>query len=101
MEFLLAHEEGQTTRSRPQAEPPEVRARGSHPKSPASPSETPQGTLLITAKEAAKYLSIGERTLWQMSAPRGPIPCVRFGGAVRYPVDDLKTVVKRMSARGT
>jgi hypothetical protein len=30
-------------------------------------------------------LGIGERTLWDLTHPRGPIPCVRTRGCVLYP----------------
>lgn len=40
--------------------------------------------LLWTPREAAEQLAICEKTLWSWTAPRGPIPAVRFGKAVRY-----------------
>ena len=49
--------------------------------------------LLLTPREAARALGISDRTLWALTEPRGPIPCLRIGtrglcGAVRYrPVD--------------
>lgn len=46
--------------------------------------------LLLTSREAAELLSISERTLWAMSQPRGPIPVVRIGRAVRYRWTDLE-----------
>lgn len=39
---------------------------------------------LLTRKEAAKYLSLGERTLQRL-----PIPRVKIGASVRYAVSDL------------
>lgn len=39
---------------------------------------------LLKPQEAAQRLSISERTLWAHTAPRGPIPAVRIGNAVRY-----------------
>ena len=45
--------------------------------------------LLLTPKEAAKALAIGERTLWGLTAPRGPIRCVRIGRGVKYDPHDL------------
>jgi hypothetical protein len=52
--------------------------------------------LLLTPKEAARALSISERTLWGLTAPRGPIPVLRLPGrgskarALRYPIADLQ-----------
>lgn len=34
---------------------------------------------LLSVREAAKYLGISSRLLWQLTCPRGPIPCVRLG----------------------
>jgi hypothetical protein len=46
--------------------------------------------LALRPKDAAKALGIGERLLWDLTAPRGPIPCVRLGNAVTYPVHLLE-----------
>lgn len=41
--------------------------------------------LLLTARDAARLLSVSEKTLHRLTAPRGPIPCVRIGPrGVRY-----------------
>jgi hypothetical protein len=45
--------------------------------------------LLLSARDAAKSLSICEKSLWSMTAPRGPIPCVRVGVRVLYDPRDL------------
>jgi len=44
--------------------------------------------LLVTAREAAKMLSICEKTLWTLTK-NGQIPSVRIGAAVRYDPRDL------------
>jgi hypothetical protein len=46
--------------------------------------------LLLAAREAARALSISERTLWSMTVPRGPIPCARMGTRVLYSVSALQ-----------
>ncbi len=46
--------------------------------------------LLLSAREAAKALSICEKSLWSATAPRGPVPCVRIGARVLYAVSDLE-----------
>jgi len=49
--------------------------------------------LLLTAAEAAQALAISARSLWALTAPRGPIPVVRVGPTgrgVRYRVLDLE-----------
>lgn len=40
--------------------------------------------LLLTSREAARALSISQRTLWSLTAPRGPIPAVHLSRSVRY-----------------
>lgn len=46
--------------------------------------------LLLTPRAAAAALSVCERTLWAMTHPRGPIPAVRLGRAVRYSMAELQ-----------
>jgi excisionase family DNA binding protein len=53
-------------------------------------SDSPVPRLLLTPRAAAGALSVSERTLWGMTSPRGPIPAVRLGRAVRYPADALR-----------
>jgi Helix-turn-helix domain len=54
------------------------------------PSDTPPNAtavpLALRPRDAAKALGIGQRKLWQLTQPRGPIPCVRVGACVLYPV---------------
>ena len=50
--------------------------------------------LLMTAIEAARALSVCEKTLWTLTQ-RGEIPCVRIGRAVRYDVRDLDGWIQR------
>ncbi len=51
--------------------------------------------LLLTAPEAAGLSSICERTLWGITTPRGPVPCVRIGTGVRYYLADLRDFCER------
>jgi hypothetical protein len=57
--------------------------------------------LALRPREAAKTLGIGPRTLWGLTAPRGPIPCVRVGHGNRqtvlYPVADLQAWLSRQA----
>ena len=50
--------------------------------------------LALRPREAARAMGISERTLWKLTAPRGPIPCVRIGNGKRqtvlYPVANLQ-----------
>jgi excisionase family DNA binding protein len=55
--------------------------------------------LLVTPRDAAKILAIGERTLWQLTHD-GAIPCVKIGApCVRYAVTDLQQWVEQQRQR--
>ncbi len=48
---------------------------------------------LYDSKQAANALQISERTLWSLTVPRGPLPCVRIGKSVRYDLADIKMFI--------
>lgn len=54
-------------------------------------------TLLFTSRQAAQACSISERQLWAQTHPRGPIPCVRIGGSVRYSPEALSEFIRQQS----
>lgn len=56
--------------------------------------------LLLTPREAANALAICEKTLWSITAPRGPLPAVRIGRAVRYDLTDLQAFVDGQKGAG-
>jgi predicted DNA-binding transcriptional regulator AlpA len=56
--------------------------------------------LLVTPREAARLLSICEKTLWSLTAPRGPLPAVRLGRSVRYDVVDLQAFINGQKGAG-
>ncbi|MHB1033516.1 MAG: helix-turn-helix domain-containing protein [Pirellulales bacterium] len=56
--------------------------------------------MLLDAKAAAKTLSVSPRTLWGLSAPRGPIPTIRVARRVLYPVADLQRWIARNRVEG-
>ncbi len=49
-----------------------------------------QRRILLKPRQAAQVCNTSERWLWQHSQPRGPIPCLRIGGLVRYCPEALK-----------
>jgi excisionase family DNA binding protein len=57
-------------------------------------SEQPVEPILLTSRQAAKLLSIGERTLWRLSHD-GPIPLIKIGKSVRYDRRDLLAWIAR------
>jgi predicted DNA-binding transcriptional regulator AlpA len=56
--------------------------------------QAPAIKLLLNSKEAAQALGIGERLLWTWTHPRGSVPCVRIGRAVRYSPDALRAFIQ-------
>jgi hypothetical protein len=54
-----------------------------------------QLNLLLSTRDAARALAVSARTLWGLTSPRGPIPCVRLGRAVRYSPADLQFYIER------
>jgi hypothetical protein len=61
----------------------------------------PVESLALRPRGAAVALGISERTLWGLTTPRGPIPCVRVGNgkrqAVLYPVATLQAWLSRQA----
>lgn len=61
-------------------------------------------SLALRPREAAKALGISARTLWGLTAPRGPIPCLRIGHGKRqtvlYPVADLQAWLSQQAISG-
>ena len=52
---------------------------------------------LLTARDAARLFGISERFLWSLTNPRGPIPVVRIGRAVKYAVSDLEAFIREQT----
>jgi excisionase family DNA binding protein len=61
---------------------------------PIRPAPDGAEPLLLT-REAAAFLRISERKLWQLTRD-GAVPCVRLGRAVRYDRRDLIAFVEAM-----
>lgn len=54
----------------------------------------PEDSLLLSTREAAKRLSISERTLYSLTKA-GQLPCVRLGMAKRYSVETIKQWIQK------
>ena len=54
------------------------------PTAPANPPDAAPPRVLLTFAEALDALRLSERTLRDLTAPRGPIPVVKVGRLVRY-----------------
>ena len=59
---------------------------------------TSPSPLAVSTRDAAQMLGISTRTLWSLTAPRGPIPCVRVAGRVLYRPADLADYLDRLAA---
>lgn len=55
---------------------------------------------LLKCREAARYLNISERKLWDLTQ-RGEIPHIPIGRAVRYDPRDLQAWVEAQKKLGT
>jgi len=49
--------------------------------------------LLVTSREAARLLSISERTLWELAKTR-KVKRVKIGRSVRYHINDLEAWIE-------
>ena len=69
-----------------------------------TPVQAEAPSLALRPREAARALNISLRTLWALSAPRGPIPCLRIGHGRRqtvlYPVAELQAWLSRQAKGG-
>ena len=54
--------------------------------------------LLLSVRDAAKALSVCEKTLWTLTQ-KGQIPVIRIGRAIRYPVDGLRVWIQKESEK--
>ena len=53
--------------------------------------------LLKNIRDAAAMMAVSEKTVWNQTSPRGPIPCVRLGKSVRYSVEALREFIAKQS----
>ena len=56
--------------------------------------------LLLSAREAAGALGICEKSLWNQTVPRGPIPSVKIGSRVLYSPADLQKWIDLQKTEG-
>ncbi len=56
---------------------------------------TPPPQLLLGVAEAARVLSISQRTLFDLTA-RGIVPCIRLGRSKRYALRDLEAAIEKL-----
>src|SRR5437868_4844601 len=51
--------------------------------------------VLLSAPEAAAYLGISKRKMYDLVEPRGPIPCYKLGKRLtRFSIQDLNVFIK-------
>jgi hypothetical protein len=73
----------------------------SHNGPPLVDDSAPCLALLLTPRHTAKALSISERTLWSITAPRGPLPAIKVGRrGVRYFVKDVEAWIVAQKGKG-
>lgn len=49
----------------------------------------------LSRREVAKRLALCEKTVQNLTAPRGPIPCVRIGRRVLYRPTDIEAFLAK------
>ncbi len=64
------------------------------------PHKAAATSISLRPRDAAKALGIGQRKLWQLTSPRGPIPCVRVGTCVLYPTALLEAWLAEEAKKG-
>jgi len=64
-----------------------------------SESHSTKPKLLLTARETAGAMGISPRTLWMLTAPRGPLPTVRIGRRVFYRPQDVNEFIQNQIVR--
>ena len=63
------------------------------------PTENVGKPLLLNVRQAAKSLSVSTGTLFNLSAPRGPIPVVKMGARTCYDVRDLEAAIETLKVK--
>jgi hypothetical protein len=58
-----------------------------------------EAKILMSANEASKSMSISPRTLWSLTAPRGPIVAVRVGTRVLYNPSTLQAWIDTQTTK--
>ncbi|TWT69720.1 helix-turn-helix domain-containing protein [Crateriforma conspicua] len=62
------------------------------------PSSDGDNLICLSRDDASKRLGISSRTLYERTAPRGPIFAVRFGRRVLYPVAEIDRYIAEQIA---
>ncbi|QDT75575.1 helix-turn-helix transcriptional regulator [Lacipirellula limnantheis] len=67
-----------------------------------TPGPIESSPLALRPRDAARALGVSPRTLWSLTAPRGPVPCLRVGAGKRqtvlYPVAELQAWLSNQAA---
>lgn len=51
--------------------------------------ETPTATKLMNIREVAEQTGLCEKSIWNATAPRGDLPCVKLGARTLYRPEDV------------
>jgi hypothetical protein len=63
-------------------------------------NDTTPPPLLWTPRECAAQLQISERSLWALTAPRGPLRAVHLGRLIRYAPADVASFIAASKGDG-
>ena len=56
---------------------------------------TSQAKFLLSVAETARALNLSRKKLWQITAPRGDLPCIKIGTRVLYSPADIMAWIER------
>jgi len=56
---------------------------------------TSEPRFLLSVVETARALNLSRKTLWQITAPRGDLPCIKIGTRVLYSPADIMAWIER------
>jgi|YNPBryunderm2012_1023409.scaffolds.fasta_scaffold24016_3 excisionase family DNA binding protein len=56
---------------------------------------TSQAKFLLSVAETARALNVSRKKLWEITAPRGDLPCIKIGTRVLYSPADIMAWIER------
>jgi predicted DNA-binding transcriptional regulator AlpA len=59
----------------------------------------PAVTKLLTIREVADQTGLCEKSVWNTTAPRGALPCVKLGARVMYRTEDVAAWIESRVVR--
>jgi len=61
--------------------------------------ESPSVTKLMSIREVAEQTALCEKSIWNATAPRGDLPCVKLGSRTLYRPEDVAAWIESRVVR--